>query len=115
MAFNWSAGLTAGPCPSCTGTLGMTPLAMDTRASESTLPPSVQVHSQKVPSAFGPATRVTRLTWLPRGVKLLFELLAVDLMCARIQERLLQVSGKGLAMLQILGAASTSWKQRHKG
>ena len=68
-----------------------------------------------VPSAFGPATRVTRLTWLPRGVKLLFELLAVDLMCARIQERLLQVSGKGLAMLQLLGVASTSWKQRQKG
>ena len=65
-----------------------------------------------VPSAFGPATRVTKLTWLP-GV--LFEWLAVATMCPRIQERLLQFSGKELAMLQLLGVASTSWKQRQKG
>jgi len=50
-----------------------------------------------------------------QGGKLLFELLAVAMMFARIQERLLQVSGKELAMLQLLGVASTSWKQRHKG
>ena len=69
----------------------------------------------KVPSAFGPTTRVTRLTWLPGGLKLLFELLAVAMVCALIQERLLQFSGKGFSMLHLLGVASTSWKQRHKG
>ena len=69
-----------------------------------------------MPSTFGPATRVTSLTWLPKGgLKLLFELLAVARMCARIQERLLQFSGKGLAILQLLGVASTSLKQRQKG
>jgi hypothetical protein len=46
---------------------------------------------------------------------LLLVLLAMVMMCARIQERLLQFSGKGLAMLQLLGVASTSLKQRQKG
>jgi len=50
-----------------------------------------------------------------QGLKLLLVLLAVVMMCARIQERLLQFSGKGLAMLQLLGVASTSWKHRQKG
>ena len=42
---NWSAGRTCwsflGLEPSCAGTLGITPLAIDTRASTNSLPPSV--------------------------------------------------------------------------